>query len=596
MKKIMYSFMLIFLFIISWSSNFYTHRLNASSELQYSYENEDYEIYIESSKEEVLNSIESEKNISIEGKICFRGRYVDIDDYLDYDSISRFEIIQWLSDISFFSYEEKIDCFCDIVLNRLFENSFCLNSIFNEILEYKNNTNKSYSKDLNKNILSKIDKILSNPFENQNSNLLSRSVLNDEYLTTNFKIHYDSSLVNQTEIIKVAEEFERIRTEFIIRGFETPILESLNDRYNVYLDPYVSQNGFGAVTSPGHAINNTCSSYITIYNFTEFRPYIKEAICHEYFHAIQNAYNYHSCWFKEATASWAIIEVNDEYSYALADIYEFVSTETGTTIPNADKLILFPLTIEKEYGGYSAIRSIYEEYNEHSTGLNFTQLKQVITNGIINNGYSNGSFDEAYKKMMTYIIDIESNFEGFINWQDSDDCTLPVVMEKVTGNIYPLSNTLNPYSSKYNKLYLETLDTASIDIYATFNNLGGSIQLYIENKNGTFTMLYYEPVDNAIFVSLDHVGEDIDYVYVVSSNISETSVVTANIFVTYTHYHNSNKGYQYKNALNHNVICSCDTIIVEPHNFKPYGSGNKCIKCLYYTEGPVIVGPIYKSE
>lgn len=582
------------LFAISWMPDFYIHRLNASSDSQYSYINEESEVYIKSSKEEVLNSVVSEKVISIEGKICLGCKYIDIDDYLDYDSMSRFEIVQWLNDISFLSYEEKIDCFCDIVLNRFFENSFCLNPIFNEMFEYKNNTNKLYSRDLH--ILLKIDKILSNPFENQNSNLTSKSVLNDGYLTTNFKIHYDSSLINQIEVIKVAEEFERIRAEFIIRSFETPILESLNDRYNVYLDPYVSQNGYGAVTSPGHAINNTCSSSITIYNFDEFNPYIKEVISHEYFHAIQNAYNYHSCWFKEAAASWAIIEVNEEYPYALDDIYEFVSTETGTTIPNADGSILLPLTIEKEYGGYSAIRSIYEEYNEHSAGLNFTQLKQVITNGIINNGYSNGSFDEAYKKMMTYIIDIESNYEGFINWQNSENCILPVGMEKVTGNISPLSNTLNPYSSKYNKLYLETLDTASIDIYATFNNPGGSIQLYIENKNGTITMLYYEPVDNAIFVSLDHVGENINSIYIITSNTSGTSVVTINSFVTYIHYHNSNKGYQYENALNHNVICSCDTIIVEPHNFKPYGSGNRCIKCLYYTEGPVIVGPIYKSE
>ncbi len=57
---------------------------------------------------------------------------------------------------------------------------------------------------------------------------------------------------------------------------------------------------------------------------------------------------------------------------------------------------------------------------------------------------------------------------------------------------------------------------------------------------------------------------------------------------------------QLKNALKsnsidiiHNVVCSCDIIEVEPHNFKLYGFGNRCVKCLYYTEGPVIGGPIY---
>ena len=597
MKKKIFCIFLNIMLLFFCASSFNIHQLMALDDSQYYYENDGCEIYINSTKEEVLHSLLRQDNFSINGVIYVNGKNVGFDDYLNTNFKSRFEITQWLYDVSFFSINQKIECFCDLILNRNFENSFCLNWVFNEILEYKNCANDLYEEKKSVDILNKIETILSNPFEKQNSNFPSRSLASKtNYLTTNFNIHYDSSLVNQSEVIKVAEEFERVRTEFNIRGFELPILSFLNSRFHVYLDPYASEDGYGAVTNGGVSLTNTCSSSITIYNFDKFNQYIREVISHEYFHAIQNAYNYHYCWFAEATASWAIIEVNDEYPNALDDICDFITSETNVTLPNASGSILFPLTIEKEYGGYSAIKSIYEEYHKYGTSLNFSQVKQIVTDGIVNNGYTGGSFDDAYKKMMTYIIDIENQYEGIMNWEELEEVSLPINFEKVVSNIYPISEILNPYTSAYNKLYLENMDTANLDLYITFNNIGGFIQLYIENINGNIAIDYYAPSDNAIFISLDFVGEDVRCIYVVSSNISETSVVAVNIFVTYTHYHNSNKGYQYKNALNHNVICSCDTIIVEPHNFKPYGSGNRCVKCLYYTEGPVIVGPIYKSE
>ena len=262
-------------------------------------ENDDRIIEIYSSYEDLKDAILNKASISIDGIIIVNNKSFPIDDYLNYNFISRYDLVNWLHNNNVLTIEQKIDLYCDLLLSKNFENIYCLTGIYNEILDFQREADTLIKTESN-NIINKINSVFENEYDNSNSN--TREINNKQtYSSTNFRIHYDGNDTSQEAAQDVAEYFEYVREEYIEMGFEEAILEPLMSRYQVYLDPDPSEHNYAAATYPNVSITKTCSSYIEIYNFTILNDYFKELIAHEYFHAVQNAYNKHHTWFSEAT-------------------------------------------------------------------------------------------------------------------------------------------------------------------------------------------------------------------------------------------------------------------------------------------------------
>lgn len=559
--------------------------------------NEECIISVNSTEEEIIESIIYGDINSIDIDISIGSKLINISNYLDFEKISRFELVDWLCDNSVLNETQKIECYCDLIDSKNFENVICLESVYSELLEYQTslNTNNNVNNYLVLN--GKLNSVLSNPYENSNT----RSIDNEaKYSSENFRIHYDSNETTEQQAIEVAEFFEEIRDEFIDMGFEEPILELQYSGYQVYLDPDPNPDNSStlAVCTKKSVTTKTCASYITIYNFNDLEQgHVKESITHEYFHAIQNAYNQQSTWFKEACANWAATEVSEQYNVSLGWANDFIRNSYDESIysTNGYGAVLLPLTIEKKYGGYSAIRSIYEEYNNNGFNLNFSQLKNVISNGIVSNGYSAGTFDDAYVDMATYLIDPIKHFATVINKNTSlvDINTNDYILSNSNNNTTIVDNDIiKSYASSY--YYFEVDDsllgdsTLTLTFDFSFDISGAQIQLYTVDYSNNEYISYNVVYNNNKSITVQNVGTSVEKIFFVVSNLNVSSEIEMDIDVSFTHTHNHLNGCTSNGAISHTCICSCGHTYTTDHTFKPFSNGNKCTGCGFFTTGPVI--------
>ena len=597
-----------FALILSISCLLFTNTLNTFSLLAHeeeinmtsqNYTSNSYKVTINSSIEELIDSILNDDDVFINGHITINNELISINKHLNVNSISRFDVVKWLSETSVFDDEQKIYCYCELINNKNFKNTTCLEEVFNEILQYKETTLQNNVNSLNEenDLVDKINRVLSNPYESGTT----RSISNKEtYSSTNFKIHYDSEATTQSKAIDVANYFETVRAEYLSMNFELPILEVLHSRYQVYLDPDASSDGAVAICRKKNVLTRTCASDIVIYNFTSLLPDVKEAIAHEYFHAIQNAYNHHSSWFKEACANWGAVRVSPYCGEVLDNIQRYIkfSTDMPLYLTDGYEAALLPLTIEKIYGGFSAIRSIYEVYNDSSFELDLEELKQVITEGIQNNGYSTGSFNDAYVKMATFLIKPKKHFESVINsrsLQPVKETASDYVSYINTSDATTFTNNIYYYSSEYYHFDTNHTGTSTFTFDFSFSNTGGKIQIYSIDNDEQESISYYEASSCAISIS----GQNIKEVYVVISNVSNSSLsdpLSMNMNVTFSYGENHLFSCTSTGPLSHNCVCSCGYSYTEQHVFQPFKAGHRCKKCLYYTTGPIIETQSLKDD
>ena len=328
-------------------------------------------LHIESSKAEIIASIKSSSEFSVKGTVEKEGKQTNANEYFDFSIASKFDIAKWAFKNNLISEVEKIDCYCDLYINRNFENLFCLTEVIEEISEYRDNTF------LTEEMSHKINAIFERPFSDEEksdntSQSRSKPDLSNEanYSSDHFKIYYDSSKVLRSTAQNVASCFEELYTIFINAGYNKPKLEILRTTYQVYLDPN-EKNGQSTIAGTcfsNSSLTNTCSSYIVLYKFGSAQTVdqnMEEIICHEYFHAIQKAYNSNVNWFTEACAEWAVINYVQR-SYTIDWKVESFLNESNLLTDENYKYgtVLYPLTIQRAYGGVNTIRSIWECYND----------------------------------------------------------------------------------------------------------------------------------------------------------------------------------------------------------------------------------------
>ena len=74
---------------------------------------DDYSIIMKETDEEIIQNIIYEDSISINGQIEIDNKVLDLDDYFNYESLSRFDLVNLLYEYAILTEEQKIECYCD---------------------------------------------------------------------------------------------------------------------------------------------------------------------------------------------------------------------------------------------------------------------------------------------------------------------------------------------------------------------------------------------------------------------------------------------------------------------------------------------------
>ncbi|MBI5416931.1 hypothetical protein HZA55_03140 [Candidatus Poribacteria bacterium] len=258
------------------------------------------------------------------------------------------------------------------------------------------------------------------PTDGGDEDYYGNGVVVKTYTTAHFLIHYvdtpgnthvvDLTDLNSNVIPDIIENYSYIveecwNKEVTELGFNKPVLEN-GELFDVYiLDLQDGPNYLSyayTVTDPyaNHPIQSKCyivmdNNYIDSLSYpgiteSNYINLIKVIFAHEFFHAIQNAYNsYGDLWFSEACSTWVedIVynEVNDYRTY-LDDFYshteytlEHNSSEDSYYVYGA---LVFPRYLNIKYGT-NIIKKTFESMStdtrqEYDIGVSLTSIKFAL--------------------------------------------------------------------------------------------------------------------------------------------------------------------------------------------------------------------------
>ncbi len=333
-----------------------------------------------SNKETIINNLISYSDFEANGTVYFNGKTISLDDYYDFSSFNKFEIAEWLGELNVFSNDDLFYLYNSLIETRQFNNIECLNPIYERYQELASLQTFGVSR-------------IANPFQPQLRDLPS---VQDEHFT----IFYDDITIAQANYALSC--FETIYVAFDEMGFSHPIPEDGLDKLRITIlnspDPNDQRNAAGIATP--HYINgnnsNKMATDITIFNYGNNSTYVHKTMAHEYFHGIQFAYHYSSDWHSEAFANWAQNKKYDMYGWNDL-VNSFIESDLSLT-HDATKYgaMIFPLTLERDYGGYSTIRKFYEIYENSNDSFS-----SLINSTLSSLNYSD-TFNHVFKKMSGY--------------------------------------------------------------------------------------------------------------------------------------------------------------------------------------------------
>ncbi len=482
----------------------------------------DAEIDVKTSSEEFINRLLTSTEFTLKGTVTVNNKRIDINEYYDFDSAYKLDIVDWAKEIGLITEAEKIETYCDLILDGEDDGVDCWNPYNEQIIAYTEQ-NK-----LSNELSAKIDAVLSSTGDSVG--IASETSYNRTfYYTDNFAIEYNSGAVSISKIVSVGQYFELVRTFYKNQGYKDVILQNDSDlpqeqkgKYFVYIYTEAEDDKGGAdckriSDSDNDGENDNlriCSSYINIYSFSTLSNRVKQNISHEYFHAIQNSYNWHESWFKEATANWAMIWYDKSIPLSNTNVNRlqafldqntpldgYTTFEAGNESYGHGK-VFFPLAIHKKFGA-DKIRLIYEAYATYNNNndnkyieLTYSDIRTIISTGI---GTANGGFDRALRAMASYNVDPGRWYGSLYDYADDFvNIRAITLMGSVsyTFGIPQNPKTLLHSTSTYYIYELDPTNLAGYDkvtIELTFlndTNSRGRCQLYVENNDGTCTISY----------------------------------------------------------------------------------------------------------
>ncbi|MEZ0537294.1 MXAN_6640 family putative metalloprotease [Caldicellulosiruptoraceae bacterium PP1] len=296
--------------------------------------------------------------------------------------------------------------------------------------------------------------------------LAALPTLDKSYTNGWFTIHYTTTGTNAVSttdsnsngipdyIETVATAFNNVKsTTCTTRGFRTPVLESGKSTYQVYVYD-LGSSLYGrtiSVTMSGTSPYRTASSYIEIDNDYSWSSRSKEncakvTAAHEFFHAIQYAYNVDAdSWWKEASAEWNEDEIYDSINIYVDDLIEVFNHPTYSL----DSLsgnheygeAVFAKYLSEKWGGYTIIKNIWTQQTVSGYAISINAIDKVISDN--NSGENLGTIFKRFAAC---------NYRPVQYYEDYSSAWPTQATISTTWSSYPVSTqtgTLNYLASDY---------------------------------------------------------------------------------------------------------------------------------------------------
>ena len=358
----------------------------------------------------MLNKSILSEQVSLEGTVdC--GESFQVSEILDLSDFSEYERLSYLNECGYISNKEKIENYCTLLENGTETGSYCLTPIIGELTGYYSEYGHQDNA-LDQRILDII-------------NPRSRRIFLDNELKvadTNFMIHYDSNVVDLDTAMWILGLFNEARETGINLGYNEPYKESGEAWYHVYVTPDEKYEGASviATTYPAEYTGNTASSYIVIWNITNWSDRkIVETVYHEYYHGIQYTYNCaldSNTSFLEGSANWFCSAFSGYSSNAASFLKRYLKYSDRCILTNPEEYgtSVLEFAIQKTYDGEDAIRRIWEELSNYPTDFTDRELFYAINNAI-HEYDTTGDTAEAFKKCAAWSLYADYFFEDFIS-------------------------------------------------------------------------------------------------------------------------------------------------------------------------------------
>lgn len=460
----------------------------------------------------------------------------DLDSSKDYDypclsKESNLSFCETLYRNGYYTRSEYNRLLLDIVKNRLFRNQYCLSPYINYLLEECDDESDDFKNEVKEEL--SIEGLFYGSDRQGN-----RSEI--ETTQGNFTIIHDSGTsIPSTIISQMFTYLESIRSYYAGYNFNYPITWSNDGTFRVYLvnDTYQNDPTIAGCTYETFQWNpTTCASHIYIYRILNqielvngnyiMTNQLKEVLAHEYFHAIQNAYNYRHSWFKEAAASFSVMPFcgtcETLSGYEKEPLKYTYSMEYSEN--DGYYFFYFPLTLYFDYGGMETIRTLYANYNQVEVRIAEDYFKVIVNNTLSYLGYED-NYNDVFRRMCLYIYNPSTWFTdiapGTSNWtRTADNYTDNTHFRYVTLNAH------NTFASSFPK------QSAKFYYSPVPSNFAKEVTIYFSNVFCSLNIdLYRITTDGEHIIDFDvKIGIDnsITLSSTMMSNLSELGIIISN--------------------------------------------------------------------
>ncbi len=279
-----------------------------------------------------------------------------------------------------------------------------------------------------------------------------------------FKIHYttmgrnavllaDKNRNGVPDYIElIGSAFEHVKeVTCVSRGFNFPVLEEGKTSFDINVFNLEGKYGFtypltyfdGGQYKKRRASCCICvdNNYSSDKGFKiEREGCVKVTAAHEFFHAVQYAYNVDAeSWWKEASATWNEDEIYD----GVNDYFQYLDNVFSSPEKSLEECsyggVVFTKHLSENYGGYSIIKRIWEiQSTKFNSGINSIEAA-------VKERYDNKSLGAVYDKYTAYNFNPSQYYHEGDLWSKS-------VYIKNTFDSYPVvtqRGQLNHLSADY---------------------------------------------------------------------------------------------------------------------------------------------------
>lgn len=477
----------------------------------------------------------SNDGLTVTGKAGRNGKLTPYSNTFEFDSNDPLITVNSLYDAGLLSETQKIHQYCNLYENYTFPSGYCLLPLVSTLQDYRTETSAS-DLELSDYEVEAVDRI------NEIIPLAYTPPSLPHYKTSgHFTVHYNLQTVqNQsiTHINNVLTYLNDLYDTAVDEGFEEPLCETGTNTIHVYL---CSETGeANGLTWQAESFGTTSAGAIEIYGFTYLSNDIKETMAHEFFHAIQYAYqNKYSAskWIYESCAVWFGVKYSGFRNRAHSKLTQYVSNPNRPIFStNDDELYMagpFIMAIDIAYGGTPTIERIWYNYSLSGGTFNETVVRNGINFAVRYNGDTTASFAEAYKKVGAYITYPKHFYQSIIpanpSWNN------PTSASTVASTSVTKSATMPYMSCKPFKFISNSTQSRTLSVSIAFS--GGSNNAYrvvVKHADGTIVPSGGDVTGPSTSFNIQGFGSSIKEVWITPINAAFSGSATANVTVSAT--------------------------------------------------------------